>query len=233
MILEGVGNNTHPMGKCKSRNGPRKLGVFHSPAGTPRKEDGTGSSSHTHTGTQAAHPERRERGQAQLQQLQHKNDTHQPEVSIDCDPEFTGNPYDENLDSFPTSGKAVLDTDIKEMLKSLRGAIQHGMQAFMQKSKIEIDKLGERVEYIEQKMTDFTEAHNKLVDDQFELEDELKQLKSKVADLEDRSSCNNIKFRGIPENKKNADLKQFLQKMILDLIPTILNQELVIDRPIG
>lgn len=79
-------------------------------------------------------------------------------------------------------------------------------------------------------MTDFTEAHNKLVDDHFILEEEVKQLKLKVADLEDRSRWNDIKFCGIPENVENNDLKKFLQIMIIDLIPTLQNQELVIDR---
>lgn len=95
---------------------------------------------------------------------------------------------------------------------------------------MEIEDLGERVDYIENKMTDFTNAHNKLVDDHFALKEEVKQLKLKVADLEDRSKRNNVKLRGIPENVKNNYLKKFLQKVIIDLIPTLQNQELVIDR---
>lgn len=34
---------------------------------------------------------------------------------------------------------------------------------------------------MENKMTEFTEAHNELVDDHFSLEEELKQLKLKMA----------------------------------------------------
>lgn len=60
------------------------------------------------------------------------------------------------------------------------------------------------------------------------MEDKLKQLKLKVADLEE-ARHNNIKFRGIPENIKKADLKQFLYQIILDLFPTVPHQELVID----
>lgn len=68
-------------------------------------------------------------------------------------------------------------------------------------------------------MGDFTDGQNDLVDAHFELEDEIKHLKLKVADLEDRPRQNNIKFHGIPENIKNTDLKQFLRQMIRDLLP--------------
>lgn len=64
----------------------------------------------------------------------------------------------------------------------------------MNKANVEIDAFGERVDYIENKMGDFTEAHNDLVNAHFELEEEIKYLKLKVADLEDRSRCNNIKI---------------------------------------
>lgn len=148
-----------------------------------------------------------------------ESEEHVSHINIDCDSVVSNNPYEEKLDSFPTSGKATLDTDMKEMLKSLRGAIQYDMKAFMQKSKLKMDEVGERVDYIENKITDFTEAHN----DHFELEDEPKRLKYKVADLEDRSRRNNIRFCGSPENVKNNDLKQFLQKIILDLILTLPN----------
>lgn len=116
------------------------------------------------------------------------------------------------------------------MLLSLRGAIQHVLQSYMNKTNVEIDALGERVDYVESKMGDFSAVHNDLVDAHFELEEEIKHLKLKVADLEDRSRHNNIKFRGIPKNVKNADLKQFLCAIMSDLLPTIPHQELVINR---
>lgn len=75
------------------------------------------------------------------------------------------------------------------------------------------------MEYGENKICDFTDAHNKLVDANFELEDEIKNLKLKVIDLEDRSRRNNVKLRGIPENIKPFDLKHFLNEMISILLP--------------
>lgn len=44
------------------------------------------------------------------------------------------------------------------------------------------------------------------------------------------SRRNNVKFCGISKIVKKNDLKKFLQKIIIDFIPTLQNQELVIDR---
>lgn len=240
------------MEKRTLRDKPRKLDSFPKQNGAVRKKNGTVPSSLTHTDKQAARSVRRETIELQPQPLSLEQETFQPDVTsppkqkrkidteedkvsdIDIDEvtetEAEINPFDEKLDAFPTSGKALIDSDMKEMLKSLRGAIQHDMKSFMQKSKREIDDLGDRVDYIENKLTDFTDAHNELVDDHFALEEEVKQLKLKVTDLEDRARRNNIKFRGIPENVKNIDLRKFLQKMFTDLIPSLQNQDLVIDR---
>lgn len=115
------------------------------------------------------------------------------------------------------------------MIISLRGALQY-MLNFMQKSKMEIDALGERVDYVENKMCEFTSTHNEMVDSHFELEDKVKHLKMKMADLEDHARRNNVKFRGIPENVKPLELKRFLKDMIKKLMPTIPHQQLEIDR---
>lgn len=98
---------------------------------------------------------------------------------------------EEQLDAFPTSGQPVLNTSLKNMCLSLRGALQHDMANFMVST---LKALGDRVDYVENNMGDFTQAHNELVDAHFEVEEELMVLKLKVADLEDRSKRNNIKF---------------------------------------
>lgn len=239
-------------GKRKNKDKPRKLSTFNNLAGTPEKQHGAGPSHSQHSiGMQADQCEGGGRGERAHSNLQHNSsdpanaDINSPlrqkrrisdaeSYVSDSHPNvnatFTNNPYNEKLNAFPTSGQPIVDTDLKEMLLSLRGALQQDMLSFMQKSKMEMDALGERVDYIEHKMNDFTEAHNDLVDSHVDLEDEIKHLKLKVSDLEDRSRRNNIKFRGIPENIKNSDLKQFLCRMMSDLIPTISPQELVIDR---
>ena len=116
------------------------------------------------------------------------------------------------------------------MIMSLRGALQHDMLSYMHKSKLEIDALGDRVDYVENKMCDFTSAHNELLDSHFDLEEEVRQLRIKVGNIEDQSRRNNIKFRGIPETVKPSELKGFIKSMISDLIPSVSKQELEIDR---
>lgn len=63
----------------------------------------------------------------------------------------------------------------------------------------------------ETQMSAFQEAHNDVVDSVTSQKAEIMWLKSKVADLEDRSCCNNLKFRGIPELVLPQDLAWFIQ----------------------
>lgn len=67
------------------------------------------------------------------------------------------------------------------------------------------------------------------MDAHFEVEDELRQLRIKVAESEDRARRNHIKFRGIPEMVKNADLQDFFQQLMLKVIPTLTPADLIID----
>lgn len=59
-------------------------------------------------------------------------------------------------------------------------------------------------------MGDFAVAHNELVDAHNEAEDELLTIKSKLADLEDRSRRNNVKFRGVAETILSAELRNHI-----------------------
>lgn len=141
------------------------MGEFNSPAGIPQKKDGAGPSSYRHTGMKAARTRERERHQAEL--LSRNPDSNLPEISspakqrrriseseehvndlsIDNDPMFSGNPFNEKQCTYPTSDHPVIDTDLKDMALSLRRALQHDMCTFMQKSKMEMYALEERVDY--------------------------------------------------------------------------------------
>lgn len=143
------------MQKRKPWDKPHKLGEFCSPAGSLRHDNGACPSSHTHTSRQAAHSE--EKGRGQPQQQHHDTDSSQSNVSspvrqkrrlsvsqaqlsetpFDCDPVLPCNPYEEKLAAFPTTGTAVLDTDMKEMFQALRGALEYDMRTFMQTSRKE------------------------------------------------------------------------------------------------
>lgn len=64
----------------------------------------------------------------------------------------------------------------------------------------------ERIDHIERQMEDYTTTYNELVDAHIGHTEELQYLKAKIANLEDHSRWNNIKFRDIPETVKNKDL---------------------------
>lgn len=122
---------------------------------------------------------------------------------------------------------------MKDMLITLRGALQHDMSCFMKQIKVEMEALGNRVDQVEFNMTDYAQAHNELVDAHDALLDEMRTMKiktKKLKDLEDCSRRNNIKFRGIAESVPAAELRSYLQKMIAELLPDVQGQDLTIDR---
>lgn len=83
---------------------------------------------------------------------------------------------------------------------------------------MELEELGNRVDYIENRMGDYAWAHNELVDAHNDVTEEIFYTKSKMADLEDGSHWNNVKFRGIAESVHFAELLSFLQHMIAELL---------------
>lgn len=108
------------------------------------------------------------------------------------------------LDAFPTSNQAVSESFLKEMMLALRSSIQQSFTSVLKKQMSVIDDLGDRVNHVEQKMGEFSEAHNGLVDAHGTLEEEMSALTAKLADLEDRNRRNNVKFRGVPESVSPA-----------------------------
>lgn len=55
-------------------------------------------------------------------------------------------------------------------------------------------------------------------------------MRLKMADIEDRACRNNIKFRGIPESVKPAELTAYLQKLMVAALPSLGPADLTIDR---
>lgn len=78
-------------------------------------------------------------------------------------------------------------------------------------------------------MEEFTLAHNELVNSNFDIEDELKAICLKMADIEDRAPRNNVKFRGLPESIKPANLSAYLQKLMTTLL-SLGPPDIIIDR---
>lgn len=71
-----------------------------------------------------------------------------------------------------------------------------------------LDCLEERTDVVEEHITEMAKAHNELLDAHDHHTDEIQSINLKLADLEDRSIRNNIKFRGIPESVLPNDLKK-------------------------
>lgn len=59
---------------------------------------------------------------------------------------------------------------------------------------------------------------------------EIHKINTKLADLEDRSRRNNIKFKGFPENVTDSLLNDFLHQFMSELLPEAGNTDLTIDR---
>lgn len=113
----------------------------------------------------------------------------------------------ECIDDFPAVGQPLSDKTLKDMLVSLRGSLHRDMMTMVSQMRWEVDGIGERIHHMENKMGDFAVAHNKLVDAHSEAEDTLTAIKSKLANLEDRSRRNNLKFHGVAEAILPADLR--------------------------
>lgn len=144
----------------------------------------------------------------------------EPAVHITQDP----------IAAFPTSGRPVSDTVLKDMLLSLKASLHTDMTAGINHCQREVQALGRRVDHIEQYMSDFTSSFNTMVDAHSNHDEEIAWLKNKVADLEDRSRRNNIKIRGIPETIPVTQLQSYTQVLFSTLLPSLSPQDLIVDR---
>lgn len=70
---------------------------------------------------------------------------------------------------------------------ALRSFIQQSFTESLNKQMPALDDLGDRVNHVKNKLGEFSEAHNSLVDAHNQLKDELTFLAAKLADLEDRN----------------------------------------------
>lgn len=73
-------------------------------------------------------------------------------------------------------------------------------------------------------------VHNELVNTHFDVEEELKAMRLKMADIEDKACRNNIKCRGIPESIKPAELTAYPQKLMITALPSLGPADIIIDR---
>lgn len=136
----------------------------------------------------------------------------------------------DSINDFPTLNQPLMDTTLKDMLVSLRTTLHAVMLAITQQFKSEVTAVSNRVTHIESKMGEFTTTFNEMVDAQNDRDDEIVQIKTKLADLEDRSRHNNVKIWGIPESVKPPDLKNYFVNLMKAALPDAPLEDLVINR---
>lgn len=96
----------------------------------------------------------------------------------------------------------MMDTMLKDMLVSLRSTLHSDILALTRQFRSKTFTVDDRVSHVEEKIGEFASTFNELVDAHNDRDDEMMEMKIKLADLEDRSRRNNIKIRGIPETVK-------------------------------
>lgn len=133
------------------------------------------------------------------------------------------------IDSFPASDQPISEQTMKSMLISLRKSLHSDLSATVSSQANIVQQQDVRINHIESKMSDLFNAHNDMEDVYTEQEDKLQSIKLKLADLEDRSHRNNIKFRNIPESIEQSDLMRHVQSLIHTLVWDLSERDLEID----
>lgn len=112
--------------------------------------------------------------------------SHQAEttVSKELHNEHVISSLQSSIAAIPTSGQPVLDTTMKDMLLSLQSSLMTNLSSLIHKFSTD---MRDRVQYMENKMEEFTDTVNDLVDAYMVQKDDTMWIKAKLADLEDRS----------------------------------------------
>lgn len=100
---------------------------------------------------------------------------------------------------------------IKHMLMSLKDSLHQDFSNLIYVVQEGLQDHSKRLDDNEHKMNNQITAHKDLMDSESDQENKLAWLKNNIADLEDRSMCNNLKVRGVPESVFPRDLTKYLQ----------------------
>ena len=243
------------MGKRKPDKKPKKLTDFYTAASTPRPQDGAeASDSRRSSGSGDHHPHHtqlpsgavnhRSRGESggstpipspinspqkssQKRSVEHRY-AGGPEDTYDS--QNSTRDFVEQIHDFPTSGVPLSDTVMRDMLVTLRGSMHKDMMLCVSQLKRDVSAIGDRISHVEDRMGDFTIAHNELVDAHNDTEGEIQAMRDKLADLEDRSRRNNIKLRGVEESVSPSELRHYVQEFIAAILPEVPSSEVIVDR---
>lgn len=126
------------------------------------------------------------------------------------------------------SDQPASEYTLKLMLLSLQKDLRNELPASTYSLHSRIDPVEERTDKLEKIITEHMAAYNDVAEVQDHHTEEIRYLWAKMADLEDRSRRNNIKFRGIPETIKPPELLQYLQKLFLKLLPRLTQADITL-----
>lgn len=111
--------------------------------------------------------------------------------------------------NFPATDQAISETT----------TLHTDIQSIVLRLHTEMKDNGERVSHTETKMGEFAQAFTELVDSHNGPENDIVWLKSKIADMENRSRRNNLKIRGIPESFSQENLSTFVTGFFKSIVP--------------
>lgn len=111
------------------------------------------------------------------------------------------------------------------MLVSLPSSLHADMMDCMENFKAKVGELGGSIDHIEKKMGEYASSYTSPVDAHNDQSDEVAWLKSKIADMVDRSSRNNVKILGIPESTQPAKIRQYTCDLMKAFFPFVPDSE--------
>uniref|UniRef100_A0A8C5M7U5 Uncharacterized protein n=1 Tax=Leptobrachium leishanense TaxID=445787 RepID=A0A8C5M7U5_9ANUR len=132
----------------------------------------------------------------------------------------------------PATGSELkaLTTTLEGMLTSMSADLKSQLKEVAKEISADIQNLADRTSHIENKMGEYADAQNDMVDRVPELEDTLEGCLTKIADLDNRSRRHNVKIRGVPESVKTQQLASYVTDFFLHLVPEQTPDSLLMDR---
>ncbi|CAH2301001.1 Hypothetical predicted protein, partial [Pelobates cultripes] len=128
------------------------------------------------------------------------------------------------------SDSMITERSLHRMLQDLRSTIRKDFLQIDSELRKEISTLGDRTSHLENKSDELCVAHNEVVDKLQKLSEDNNTLQLKLADLEDRSRRQNVRFRGIPDDISHDALPAFILSICKSLVPDLPDSAWTFDR---
>ncbi|CAH2221010.1 Hypothetical predicted protein [Pelobates cultripes] len=132
--------------------------------------------------------------------------------------------------SFKYSDSPVTEHSLHKMLQELRTTITADFHRIDGDLRREISSLGDRTSHLENRTEELCVANNEVVDKIQKLSEENETLKLKVADMEDRSRIQNVRFRGMPDDVSHDALPAYILYTCKSLVPGLPDSAWAFDR---